>query len=208
MESRRDDRHGTGCGASHAVVPVMSSERHVSHDAGDVHCVPREGLPGHTGTQSRCRGILHDVRDVSPGQRHELPRRDRPHLLPSGWQACAGGVFRLSCEQRLPRHAARLCRLPSNAVRQDVLAEPPCCWIPSDLRRVSSRNRHLVAAGHLQSPIPNHLWSAPPVVRDVPSDEHQLRGIHLSRVSRTRPLHHGREASRTCWLPVRLTRLL
>jgi hypothetical protein len=202
MEPRRDDRHGTRCGASHAVVPVMPSKRHVSDDAGDVYCVPRKGLPGHTGAQSRCGGILHDVRDVSPGQRHELPRRDRSHVLPSGWQACAGRVFSLPCEQRLRRHTPRLRRLPSNPVRQDDLAEPPCCWIPSDVPRMSSGNRHIVEPGDVQSPIPNLLGSASPVVRDVPSDERQLCGIHLSRVSRTRPRHHGREASRTCWLPL------
>jgi hypothetical protein len=186
----------------------MPSEQHVSDDTDDVPCLPRKRLPGHAGTQPRCGGILHDVRDMSQDERHQLPGRDGPHLLPPRWQARAGGVFSLPREYRLHRHTARLRRLPSNPVRQDDLAEPPCCWIPPDVRRVSSRNRHDVEPGDVQSPIPNHLGSASPVVRHVSSDQQQLRGIHLPRLSRTRPHHDGCEASRTRWLPLRLSRLL
>ena len=85
MESRRDDRDGARCGASHAVLPVVPSEQRLSDDADDVFRVPRKRLPVHSAAQPRCGWIFDNMRAVSPDERHDFPRRHRSRFLPAGW---------------------------------------------------------------------------------------------------------------------------
>ncbi len=89
--------------------------------------LPSRRVRADHGAEPRGRRLPDDVRELSPADRHELPRGtgfNHNAVFPLVGPARAAGVRDLSREQRLQGHATRLRRLPSRRVRPDHGAEP------------------------------------------------------------------------------------
>ena len=152
LGSRRAHGHAAQRVAPDARVRLVSQEPSICRHQARVHLVPREGLPRRADPESRSRGLPARLRRVPHAVGADLPRRAlyARHLF-AGGTTCDAGVRVVPSQQRLPWHAARLCRLPPDGLPTHHVTRSRVGRLFHRVRVVPSLHRQLMARRELQS---------------------------------------------------------